>query len=390
MDETIGTDRRVPIIIAGAERDGVHLAQGLHEATHSVVLFEPEEIRALQLKLPVPVITHERDLPRAETYVITTHPVLADTLDLSPVTNMAARIGSVLPENALVIVESRVNPGVSEEIILPALTREGAAIRFAYSPSRRDAQFSLRAASRIIGANDDESRLRARSFYESFVEATLYDGITIKEAEAVHMLDAAIRDVHGAFVNEFAVAFDRAGIDIEHVLRGASTYAPEISLPRPRLEAADTAFEAYYVLKRGHKSGFDHRFLKNAKKINSAMPAYAVSLLEDLLADIGVPIKSARIAVLGRADGAFHTLVQKKKAALVQAHDPRAPRPSLEEVLAGAHVAVLLEPHDALVSLDPSVLRKHGVTAVLDGCNAWSRTEFMRSGIRYRGIGRGY
>lgn len=333
--------------------------------------------------------------------------------DLGPLIQASEVVGRHLRKGALVAVESTVNPGACESVVLPILERASGLVAehdffFAHCPERinpGDGRWNTRTIPRVVGGAGPESLARALALYSSIIEGTLEPMDSIQEAEAVKMVENAFRDVNIAFVNELAMSFSRAGIDLAHVLRGAGT-KPFSFLPHyPGCGVGGHCIpvDPYYLIRYGKENGFEHRFLAMAREINNGMPAYTVDLVEAELESLGRPMRGATIALLGlaykRGVGDLRespALVLREelsaRGAQVRCFDPYVPEESTSTdtraALSGADAAVIATDHDLFRELTPSVFRDEGVPVVVDGRNCLTKDAFLASGVRYRGIGR--
>lgn len=159
-------------------------------------------------------------------------PVNSDhTPDLSPVENASIIIGRNLTKYSIVVYESTVYPGVTEDICIPVLEREsglkcGIDFKVGYSPERinpGDRVHTLSTIRKIVSGMDKESLSIIKSVYDLVIEAGTYPVSTIKTAEAVKLVENSQRDINIAFVNELAMVFDRLGIDTNEVIDGMNT-----------------------------------------------------------------------------------------------------------------------------------------------------------------------
>ena len=332
------------------------------------------------------------------------------TPDLRPLVSAARSVGRHLTRGALVVIESTVNPGACEAVALPVLEREsGLRVRedffFAHCPERinpGDPTWTVGTIPRVMGASDPESLVKATELYQEILDATIVPMDSIKEAEAVKMVENAFRDVNIAFVNELAMSFARAGIDIEHVIRGAATKPFGFMSHFPGCGGGGHCIpvDPYYLIRYGEENGFEHRFLKTARAINEGMPAYTLSLLEEVLER---PLAGAKIALLGlsykrdvpdlrESPALVIRDLLKAHGAHVRIYDPLLPGESnvkdLEAALTGADAALIATNHTAFMEVTPATLKAHGVDAVVDGRNCLDKVAFLASGIRYRGVGR--
>jgi UDP-N-acetyl-D-glucosamine dehydrogenase len=228
----------------------------------------------------------------------------------------------------------------------------------------------------------------------------------IKEAEAVKMVENSFRDVNIAFVNELAMSFGKAGIDVTNVIRGASTkpFAFMPHFPGCGVGGHCIPVDPYYLIRYGRENGFKHRFLETARRINNGMPHYTVELLEGALKDVQhKPLAGSTVALLGlaykrdvpdlRESPALEIREElEDRGVHVRAYDPFVPAESdaksLDAALRDADAAVLATDHTLFRTLAPEHFSARGVAIVIDGRNCLSKDAFQGAGLAYRGIGR--
>lgn len=331
--------------------------------------------------------------------------------DLRPLTSAVKSLVPHLRAGQTLIVESTVDPGVMDEVVLPLLHKRPAlkGLAVAYCPERvnpGDPQWSVRNIPRVLGAATPSAREAALAFYRSILEApiTIMDSMT--EAEAVKIFENSFRDVNIAFVNEMARSFDQLGIDVLNVIRGASTkpFAFLPHYPGNGVGGHCISVDPYYMIERGKRVGFNHKFLKLARAINDSMPAFTLTLLRRGLKAAQLPKAKARIALLGLAykkDTAddrespaveIHHLLKAGKWQY-EVFDPYLPKQStatsLDEALKNTNVVMLATNHSTFTeALTPARLKRAGIKLVIDGKNALDADGIARVGILYIGIGR--
>ncbi|MBP6889332.1 MAG: nucleotide sugar dehydrogenase [Candidatus Moranbacteria bacterium] len=333
--------------------------------------------------------------------------------DLNPVISAATLSATHLKPGALIVLESTVNPGVSEEVILPIFEKHGHQIGtdffLAHCPERinpGDEKWNVTNIPRVVGSIDSRGLDKAVNFYRSIVDGEIRPMKSIREAEAVKIVENSFRDINIAFVNELARSFDVLGIDVKDVIQGAAT-KPFSFLPHyPSCGVGGHCIpvDPYYLIERAKKSGFDHRFLKIAREINNAMPAYSVELLQDLLNEIQLPLNGTTIGVLGlaykaniddlRESPALRIIESlKKHKAEVITYDPHLPtlstESSLETFLEKSTALILATNHREFTeNLTPELLKKHQIKVIIDGKNCLDKMAFLEAEILYKGIGR--
>jgi len=335
------------------------------------------------------------------------------TPDLVPLRSASVLVGRNLKKGALVVVESTVNPGACEAVAIPVIESvsgftAGRDFFFAHCPERinpGDGFYNVENIPRVVGGIDDESAERAETFYRSIMSADVMRMNGIKEAEAVKMVENSFRDINIAFVNELAMAFSKAGIDIVNVIHGAETkpfgFMPHY--PGCGVGGHCIPVDPYYLITYGRENGFTHRLLMTARNINNGMPHHTVGIAAKALREKGKKMRGARIALLGLAYKRDIGDMRESPAlvirdelaargATVRSFDPYVPKEStvesIEDALSGADALVIATDHSMFRGISPSLLLKHGVSVVVDGRNCLSKALFESEGIWYRGIGR--
>jgi len=332
--------------------------------------------------------------------------------DLDPLRAASESIAPHLKRGTLLLIESTVNPGVCEEIVLPLITKgsglKAEDIYFAHCPERinpGDPEWHVGNIPRVVGALNAGSLRKAIAFYESILSGGVMPLTSLKEAEAVKMVENSFRDINIAFVNELAMSFSKLGIDVMNVIKGASTKPFSFMAHYPGCGVGGHCIpvDPYYLITYAKQNGFTHRFLAMARDVNNKMPQFTVERLLEVFEEKGVRPESARVAVLGIAYKpniddyrespalVINDLLQKKGVKVI-AYDPNVPHLSeaknLKEALSGADAVVIATAHDGFMKLTPSVLKKEGVHIVIDGRNCLSKERFVEAGMTYRGIGR--
>ncbi len=331
--------------------------------------------------------------------------------NLEPVKSAAEAVAKNLKKGQLVIVESTINPGVCEEVVEPIFAAKGYRIgkdyEMAHCPERinpGDPKWNVTNINRVVGSFTAKGLKKAKEFYESIIDAEIYPMKTIRAAEAVKIMENSFRDINIAFVNELAKSFDRLGIDIVDVIRGAAT-KPFSFMPHwPSCGVGGHCIpvDPYYLIERAKLSGFDHEFLKIARKINNSMPEYTVEILQDALNEIKKPMNGVRVGILGLSYKAnvgdlretpslkIIDLIKKHKAR-VEVFDPYFPQMStvknLKELLRRSEAIVLATDHQEFKEILPEIFYQHKIKVIVDGKNCLNKEALKKYGIIYKGIG---
>jgi nucleotide sugar dehydrogenase len=330
--------------------------------------------------------------------------------DLGPLKAAAKSVASHLKAGTLVIIESTINPGVCDEIIIPLMenaTKNKVNQHFfiSHCPERinpGDPNWSVENIPRVAGSSSPEGLKRTVKFYESIIDAPIKPMGSIKEAEAVKVVENSFRDVNIAFVNELAMSFTKLGIDVKNVIDGAATkpFAFMPHYPSVGVGGHCIPVDPYYLIEYARGYGFEHEFLSLARSINNHMPGYTVDRLIDGLNEAGLPLKGSKILVLGlsykpdvaddRESPSYHLIQHlEQKGAVVGSYDPYIPAKStfknLKVALEDIDAIVLATSHKKFLSLDPTKLK---VKVFVDGRNVFDAEKFQKAEIIYRGIGR--
>lgn len=341
-------------------------------------------------------------------------PVLNDyTPDLIPVKSSVKTIGKFLKKGDIVVIESTINPGVCDEVVIPLLEeitglKGGIDFDVAHCPERinpGDEKWNVYNIPRNVGSTRKEATKKVAEFYREFISGEINEMPDLKTAEATKIIENTFRDINIAFVNELAKSFDVLGIDLVTVIKGASNkpFAFMPHYPGCGVGGHCIPVDPYYLIERAKQSGFDHKYLKLAREINNSMPAYTIELLSDALNYFGKPIKNTKIAMLGLSYKAnvgdirespslkIRAMLEDKNADL-RVFDPYFPEFSnvktLDEALSHADAVLICTDHNEFRNLSPEELSKYKIKAVIDGKNCLDKESFIHSDIYYKGIGR--
>ena len=361
--------------------------------------------------------SNAKDIAEADVHLIAV-PTPVDAMrhpDLTPVIGATEMVATHTKKGALVVLESTVNPYVSEEIIKPIFEKHGFTIGedifISHCPERIDpgsSEWNVTNIPRVVGSFEKIGLEMSVQFYTSIIDAEIRPMKHIREAEAVKIMENSFRNVNIAFVNEIAMSFDKMGIDVKDVIDGAATkpFAFMAHYPSCGVGGHCIPVDPHYLVERAKESGFNHEFLKLAIKTNDEMPKYTVERLQDALNEMTLPMKSSVVGVLGlsykanvadlRESPAETIIVElKNHQCLVETFDPLLPgnssAQSLEEILKKSDALIIATNHREFIeSLTPELLIEHNIKAIIDGKNCLNREAFAahETEFIYRGIGR--
>ncbi len=250
--------------------------------------------------------------------------------DLTPVIKAAEVISSNIRKSQSIILESTVNPGVCEEVVLPILEKSGLKggidFELAHCPERvnpGDLNWNVYNIPRNIGALTQDGRKRIADFYRSFVNASINEVSSLKVAEATKILENTFRDVNIALVNQISPLFDRMGIDIMEVIKSSSNkpFAFMAHYPGCGVGGHCIPVDPYYLIDKAESYGFNLRLLRAARKVNNSMPGYTISKLMIGLQKMGISsLKGVKIGLLGLSYKANTSDLRESPALEIQKH----------------------------------------------------------------------
>ena len=226
--------------------------------------------------------------------------------DLTPVIKATQSVAKVLKKGDIVVYESTVYPGVTEEICVPLLEQSG--LKFnedffcGYSPERinpGDKEHTVTKIKKITSGSTPEIAEKVDEVYRSIITAGTHKAPTIKVAEAAKVIENTQRDINIAFMNELAMIFNKMNIDTNAVLQAAGTKWNFLNF-RPGLVGGHCiGVDPYYLTHKAQELGFHPEMILAGRRINDNMGKYAADQVVKLMIKRGVLINSARVLVLG-------------------------------------------------------------------------------------------
>lgn len=249
------------------------------------------------------------DVKDCNIYIITVPtPINSKNLpDLTPLQKSSEAIGSVLSKGDIVIYESTVYPGVTEEECVPIL-EQFSGLKFnedfycGYSPERinpGDKERTVTKILKITSGSTPEIAKRVDELYKSIITAGTYLASSIKVAEAAKVIENTQRDVNIALVNELALIFDTMGISSKDVLEAAGTKWNFLKFQPGLVGGHCIGVDPYYLTYKAEKMGYKPNLILSSRQINNGMSAYVVKKTIRLLVDNDKNIKGANVLVMG-------------------------------------------------------------------------------------------
>lgn len=247
---------------------------------------------------------------RAVNYFIVTVPTPVDPYkkpDLQPLIKASETVGKVLKKGDIVIYESTVYPGCTEEVCVPVLERQSGLVFnrdffCGYSPERinpGDKQHRLVNIRKITSGSTPETARKVDELYRRIIKAGTHVASSLKVAEAAKVIENSQRDLNIAFVNELALIFERMGIDTHEVLQAAGTKWNFLPFKPGLVGGHCIGVDPYYLTHKAEGLGYRPEVILSGRRINDNMGIHIASRVVKLMAQADLPIRGGRVLVLG-------------------------------------------------------------------------------------------
>ena len=291
---TLGFDvaaAKVDLIRGGVDPTGEVGAEGLAAAVHLEVSADESRLKDADIVIvAVPTPVDEAHRP-----------------DFSPLVGASEIIGRNLKPGAIVVYESTVYPGATEEVCVPVLERVSGLrwkkdFHVAYSPERinpGDREHTLTTITKVVSGDTPETLEAVSSLYASIVQAGVHQASSIKVAEAAKVIENTQRDLNIAFMNELAIIFDKLGIDTTEVLQAAGTKWNFLRFFPGLVGGHCIGVDPYYLTHKAEMLGYHPQVILAGRRINDGMGKFVAEKTIKLMIESGSGIRGARVTVLG-------------------------------------------------------------------------------------------
>ena len=336
-----------------------------------------------------------KDIAQSNIFIVTVPtPVDADKRpNLKPLLEATAMIGSVLKKGDLVIYESTVYPGCTEEDCVPVLEKQSSLVfnqdfYCGYSPERinpGDKLHTLTTIKKLTSGSTPDIANKVDALYGSIITAGTFKVSSIKVAEAAKSIENAQRDINISFVNELALIFDRMNIDTHEVLEAAATKWNFLPFKPGLVGGHCIGVDPYYLASKATSLGYHPQVILSGRNVNDQMSSFVTEKLIQLLSGNGITAKGAKALILGvsfkencpdiRNSKAFEIYSQLSTAGMqVDAFDPYANEAEVKEKhniqlvndLGKYDAIVLVVAHAFFKSLDYTNLKASNKTIIYD------------------------
>ena len=281
----------------------------VHELRNNVDATKEVSTEELKESVSLKFSSNEADLADCNIYVVTVPTPIdkAKCPDLSPLISASKTVGIFLKRGDIVVFESTVYPGATEEVCIPILESE-AGLKFnqdffvGYSPERinpGDNDHRVGDILKVTSGSNESTASTIDDFYASFIAAGTFKAASIKTAEAAKVIENIQRDVNIALINEFSLLFEKLGIDTLDVLEAAGTKWNFLKFTPGLVGGHCISVDPYYLTHCAHKVGYNPELILAGRRVNDAMPEKIVNRLLSIMVKRHINFRSARVLVLG-------------------------------------------------------------------------------------------
>jgi UDP-N-acetyl-D-glucosamine/UDP-N-acetyl-D-galactosamine dehydrogenase len=260
-------------------------------------------------KTTVEFTSDEASLREAKFHIVAVPTPVKDdhTPDLSPVESASRTLGRNLTKGSIVVFESTVYPGVTEDICVPILEKEsglkcGVDFKVGYSPERinpGDKVHRLETIIKVVAGQDEETLDTVAKVYELVVEVGVYKAASIKVAEAAKVIENSQRDINIAFMNELSIIFNKMGIDTKEVLEAAGTKWNFLNFSPGLVGGHCIGVDPYYLTYKAEQMGYHSQIILSGRKINDDMGKYVAESTVKKMIKANKQINGAKVAIFG-------------------------------------------------------------------------------------------
>ena len=302
MPIAVAFARKVPVIGYDLNEEKIRLYQSGVDPTREV---GDDVIRETKVEFTA----DETKLREAKFHIVAVPTPVNDdhTPDLTPVEGASRILGRNLTKGSIVVFESTVYPGVTEDVCVPILEKEsglvcGKDFKIGYSPERinpGDKVHRLETITKIVSGMDDETLDVIAKVYELVVDAGVYRAESIKVAEAAKVIENSQRDINIAFMNELSIIFNKMGIDTKSVLEAAGTKWNFLKFFPGLVGGHCIGVDPYYLTYKAEQMGYHSQVILAGRRINDDMGRYVAENIVKNLIRADVSVKTAKVAVFG-------------------------------------------------------------------------------------------
>lgn len=302
MPIAVAFARKIDVIGFDLNQDKIQLYQSGIDPTNEVgndaikettIVFTSDEAKIREAKFHIVAVPTPINLDK--------------TPDLAPVEGASQIIGRNLTKGSIVVYESTVYPGVTEDVCIPILEKESGLIcgkdfKIGYSPERinpGDKVYTLEKIVKIVSGIDEESLEEIVKIYELVIEAGVHRASSIKVAEAAKVVENSQRDINIAFMNELAIVFDLMGIDTKEVIEAMNTKWNALGFYPGLVGGHCIGVDPYYFIYEAEKLGYHSQIILSGRKINDGVAKFVTDAIIKKLILANKVVKQAKVAILG-------------------------------------------------------------------------------------------
>lgn len=253
--------------------------------------------------------SNEQDIAKAKFIIVAVPTPICDdkTPNLEPLRSASSLVGRNLQPGSIIVFESTVYPGVTEEICLPILEKESGLIcgidfKIGYSPERinpGDHTHRLENIIKVVSGMDQDTTAVIKQVYETVVDAGVFCAANIKTAEAAKVIENCQRDINIAFMNELSIIFHKLGIETKDVLSAANTKWNFLNFSPGLVGGHCIGVDPYYLTYKAESLGYHSQIILSGRQINDDMGRYICEHIIKIALQANINLKTVRIGILG-------------------------------------------------------------------------------------------
>ncbi len=295
--------KKFPTIGFDLNREKIKQLEGHHDLTGEMSVEDFQAARHL-------TVTADASQIEAADFIIVAVPTPIDAArqpDLTPLAGASETVGQHMRKGAIVIYESTVYPGATEEVCIPILEKASGLVwkrdfNVGYSPERinpGDREHTLARITKVVSGDCASTLAHVAGLYSEIVAAGVYKAKSLKEAEAAKVIENIQRDLNIALINELAIIFDRLDIDTTNVLEAAGTKWNFLPF-RPGLVGGHCiGVDPYYLTHKAELTGYHPEIILAGRRINDQMGKFIAEKTVKIMIKVGSHIKGSRVGVCG-------------------------------------------------------------------------------------------
>jgi len=294
--------KKMPVVGFDISQERIQELTNGHDRTREV---EPADLKAAKIHYTAKL----EDMAKSDFYIVTVPTPVTQSRqpDLTPLVKASESVAKVLKKGDIVVYESTVYPGCTEEVCVPILEK-GSGLKFnkdffcGYSPERinpGDKERTISKIKKVVSGSNEQTLETVDQVYGSVITAGTYRATSIKVAEAAKVIENSQRDINIAFVNELSLIFDRMGLDTREVLDAAATKWNFLKFTPGLVGGHCIGVDPYYLTHKAEQLGYHPQVILSGRRINDNMGLHVANQIVKLMIKKNLTVNNSKVLVLG-------------------------------------------------------------------------------------------